>query len=246
MVGVEDAFPVEAGRTELELGYLYSTAARAFDDGGDTFRRDDNATHVGGFTAKYGFTSFLDAGIGIFGAYSQDDDEPERSVTGLGDLFVNAKWRFYGEGDDGLHLAYQPDLSIPVGKHDDDKNLSPGLGFWTFDQRLVATLIERRWVGGVSASFFLPFGDRNGARGFASADLGLGYQLMPWLKPELELNYVREFSTGQKDAETVAATVGAIVNLSDALRADLGFRHDFYGRNADRRLSVTASFLWTF
>ena len=201
MVGVEDAFPVEVGRTELELGYLYSTAARAFDDGGDTFSRGDNATHVGGVIAKHGFTSFLDVAIGIFGAYSQDDDEPERSITGLGDLFVGAKWRFLGEGDDGLHLAYQPGLSIPVGKHDDDKNLSPGLGFWTFDQRLVATLIERRWVGGVSAGFFLPFGDRNGARGFASANLGLGYQLTPWLKPELELNYVREFASGRKDAE---------------------------------------------
>jgi hypothetical protein len=133
-----------------------------------------------------------------------------------------------------------------VGKHDDDKDLSPGLGFWTFDQRLIATLIERRWVGGVSASFFLPFGDRNGARAFASADLGLGYQWMPWLKPDLELNYVREFATGRKGAETVAATVSAIMNLSDALRADLGFRHDFYGRNADHRLSVAASFLWTF
>jgi hypothetical protein len=97
MVGVEDAFPVAAGQTELELGYLYSTAARAFDDGGDTFRRGDNETHVGGFFAKHGFTSFLDAGIGIFGAYLQDDDEPERSVTGLGDLFVNAKWRFFGD-----------------------------------------------------------------------------------------------------------------------------------------------------
>jgi hypothetical protein len=94
MVGVEDAFPVAVGRTELEFGYSYSTAAKAFDDGGDTFSRGDNAAHVGAFTAKYGFTSFLDAAVGIFGAYSQDDDEPERSVTGLGDLFVNAKWRF--------------------------------------------------------------------------------------------------------------------------------------------------------
>jgi hypothetical protein len=246
MVGVEDAFPVEVGRTELELGYLYSTASRAFDDDGDTFSRGDNAVHAGAFIAKYGFTSFLDAAIGIFGAYSQDDDEPERSITGLGDLFVNAKWRFFGEGDDGLHLAYQPGLSIPVGKHDDDKNLSPGLGFWTFDQSLIATLIEGRWVGGISASFFLPFGDRNGARGFASADLGLGYQLTPWLKPELELNYVHDFASGQKDADAVAATLGVIWNLSDALRADLGFRHGFYGRNADRRLNVTASFLWTF
>jgi hypothetical protein len=246
MVGVEDAFPVAVGRTELELGYLYSTAAKAFDDGGDTFTRGDNATHLGGATAKHGLTSFLDVAAGIFGAYSRDDDEPERSVTGLGDLFVNAKWRFYGEGDDGLHLAYQPGLSIPVGKQDDDKNLSPGLGFWTFDQSLIATLIEGRWVGGVSAGFFLPFGDRDGARGFASADLGLGYQLTPRLKPELELNYVREFATGRKDAEAIAATLGVILNLSDALRADLGFSHDFYGRNADRRLSVIADFLWTF
>ena len=246
MVGVEDAFPVAVGQTELELGYLYSTAAKAFDDSGNTLSRGDNATHAGVFTARHGFTRFLDAGVVIFGADSQDDDEPERSVTGIGDLFVNAKWRFFGEGDDGLHLAYQPGLSIPVGKHDDDKSLSPGLGLWTFDQRLIATLIEKRWVGGVSASFFLPFGDRNGARGFASANLGLGYQLTAWLKPELELNYDREFATGRKDAEVVAATVGAILNLSDALRVDLGFHHDFYGRNADRRLRVTAAFLWTF
>jgi hypothetical protein len=246
MVGVEDAFPVAVGQTELELSYGYSTAARAFDDGGDTFPRDDNAAHVGAFTAKHGFTSFLDAAVGIFGAYSQDDGEPERSVTGLGDLFVNTKWRFFGEGDDGLHLAYQPGLSIPVGEHDDDKNLSPGLGFWAFDQSLIATLIEGRWVGGVSARFLLPLDDRDGARGFASANLGLGYQLTPWLKPELELNYDREFATGPEDAEVLAATFGVILNLSDALRADLGFRHVFYGRNADRRLSVTAAFLWTF
>jgi hypothetical protein len=246
MVGVEDAFPVAVGQTELELGYLYSTAAKAFDDSGDTFSRGDNATHAGIFTAKHGFTSFLDAGVVIFGAYSQDDDEPERSITGIGDLFVSAKWRFFGEGDDGLHLAYQPGLSIPVGKHDEDKSLSTGLGLWTFDQRLIATLIEKRWVGGVSASFFLPFGDRDGARGFASANLGLGYQLTAWLKPELELNYNRQFASGRKDAEVVAATVGAILNLSDALRVDLGFRHDFYGRNADRQLLVTAALVWTF
>jgi hypothetical protein len=42
---------------------------------------------------------------------------------------VNAKWRFFGEGVDGLHLAYLPGLTIPVGKHDDDKTLSPGFGF---------------------------------------------------------------------------------------------------------------------
>ncbi len=246
MLGVEDAFPVALGRTELELGYLYSTAARAFDDSGNSFSRGDNATHVGGATVKHGLTRFLDVAVGIFGAYSRDDDEPERSVTGHGDVFVSAKLRIFGEGDDGLHLAYQPGLNIPVGKQDDDESLSPGLGFWTFDQKLIATRIEGRWVGGVSVGFLLPFGDRNGARGFASADLGLGYQLTPWLKPELELNYIREFATGRRDAESIAATVGVILNLSDALRADLGFRHDFYGRNADRRLSAIANLLWAF
>jgi opacity protein-like surface antigen len=101
-------------------------------------------------------------------------------------------------------------------------------------------------VGGLSASFFLPFGDRNGARGYVSANAGLGYQLMPWLKPEFELNYFHEFVHGQKNGDSVAATVGLILNLSDALRLDLGFRHDFYGRNTDRRLNAIASILWTF
>jgi hypothetical protein len=246
MVGVEDAFPVGKGRSELELKYFFATAARAFDDGGDTFRRSDNAVHEGSFTATHGITSFLDAAVGIFGGYIQDDDEPERSVTGLGDLFVGAKWRFYGEEKDGLHLAYQPGLSIPVGKHDDDKSLSPGVGFWTFDQRLIATLIEERWVGGVNAGFSLPFRDRDGARGFVSADLGLGYQLTRWLKPEIELHYVRDFEADRKDREAFAASAGAILNLSDAFRVDLGLRHVFYGHNADRRLSVIANFLWKF
>ena len=107
-------------------------------------------------------------------------------------------------------------------------------------------MIEKRWVGGATVSFVLPFGDRNGARGFASADLGLGYQLTPWLKPEVELNYVRGFAADRKDAEALAASVGAILNLSGALRVDLGLRHDFYGRNRDRQLSVIANFLWTF
>ncbi len=72
-MGVEDAFPVAVGRTELELGYSYSTAARAFDDGGDTFPRGDNAAHIGAFTAKHGFTSFLDAAVGVLGAYFEPE-----------------------------------------------------------------------------------------------------------------------------------------------------------------------------
>ncbi len=246
MVGIEDAFPVARGHSELELNYLYSHAQRAFDDRGDTRRRGDNGSHLGAFSAKHGFTTWLDASVGIFARHSWDDDAPERRVTGLGDLLVDAKWRFYGEGESGLHLAYQPSLSIPIGKHDDDKSLSPGLGYWSFAQKLIATWIEDRWVGGATASFALPFGDRNGARGVASADLGLGYQITPWLKPEIELHYVHDFASGRKDTDVLAATAGAILKPSDALRVDLGLRHGFYGRNADRRISAIAKLVWAF
>ena len=246
MIGVEDAFPVDAGRTELEAGYRFSTAARAFDDDGDTFRRGDNTVHAGFFIATHGFTSFLDAGLGIRGGRRHDDGESERSVTGHRDLFVKAKWRFYGEGDAGLQLAYQGGLTAPTGKHDDDKNLSPGLGYWSFDQRLVATWIEGRWVGGVDLGFSLPFGDRNGARGVIGAGAGLGYQVTRWFKPEVELNFERDFDTSRRDAQVLGASLGLILTPTEPFRVDLGFRHGFYGRNADRRLSVFASLLWTF
>jgi hypothetical protein len=246
MVGVEDAFPVAVGRTEVEGRYRYSTAARAFDVDGDTFSRGGNGLHVGALTVKHGFTESLDAAIGIFGAYARDEDEPEGSFGGLGDLFVNVKWHFLGKGEDGLHLAYLPGLLIPIGEQDDDKLLSTGLGHWTLDQTLVATAIRGRWVGGADASFFLPFGDRNGARGFAIANLGAGYQLTPWFKPELELNYGYHVVHDADDRQVLAATAGAIFNLSNALRADLGLRHGLVGRNADRRFSVILSLLWTF
>lgn len=244
MVGVEDAFPVDAGRTEVEATYAYVTAARAFDDTGVARDRGPNRAHEGTLTLTHGFTGCLDAAISLFGGSFRDEDERRVEDRGVGDLVVNAKWRFRGEGDRGLHLAWRPALTIPVGN--DAGPLAPGLGFWTLDQMLVATWIRERWVLGADAGVQVPVGDRDGARAFVLANLGAGYQLSSWLKPELELNFFHDFLADAADPQALVVTVGAILNPLERLRVDLGLRHGVYGRSADRQLSVTANLSWTF
>ncbi len=64
------------------------------------------------------------------------------------------------------------------------------------------------------------------------SDAAAGYQLTPWLQPEVEVNYSHDFIDGDDDLDELAVTAGAIVNLPHGLRLDLGVQRIVYGRNA--------------
>jgi len=163
-----------------------------------------------------------------------------------GDLFVDVKWHFGGDGKDGLQLAYRPGFSIPVGDENDASSQAAGLGYWTISQALIASWLERRWVLGAEAGFLLPIGDRGEARGLGFGSFGAGYQLAPRFKPEIELNYLNEVFETDAESEVLAVTAGLVINPSDWIRLDLGLRRGIWGENVDQRVTGSVNVSFTF
>jgi hypothetical protein len=52
----------------------------------------------------------------------------------------------------------------------------------------------------------------------------VGYQALPWLQPELELNYQHEIETGEEQDEQVLWTTAALVLPIDPVRILVGAR----------------------
>ncbi|ALU89734.1 hypothetical protein Hrubri_2552 [Herbaspirillum rubrisubalbicans M1] len=82
----------------------------------DWSKQSGNAGHVGAFSFTYGVTDKLD----LFFNLPQTFQSP--TGTGVGDVSVGAKWRYYEA--DGLSLALKPEFFIPSG--DETKGLGTG------------------------------------------------------------------------------------------------------------------------
>ncbi len=241
MVGVDDALTTGAAVSELELTFAYSELvprSRTHEV------ISDEAVLAGIVTFTHGFAPRLDLAVSTFGVSLREGGGSES--RGWGDLFADVKWRFHGNGADGLQVAYRPGLSIPVGKTDQDNAQSPGFGFWAMSQALLVTILEGRWVVGIETGFLLPLGDSGGTRGLGFGSVGGGYQVTRRLKPELELNYLRDFTSGDVDGEILAITAGLIVNSSPTTRIDLGVRHEIWGENVDQSLVGSVNVSVTF
>ena len=89
--------------------------------------------------------------------------------------------------------------------------------------------------------------------GGASNDVGLlvcnaaiGYQALPWLQPEVELNYQHEFELGEERDEQVLWATAALVLPVDAVRVVVGARVPVWSREAVVGPTVTAAVKFAF
>jgi hypothetical protein len=99
----DDAGVQGAGGIQLEMNTDWS-------------KQNGNAGHVGASTFTYGVTDKLD----LFFNLPQTFQSP--TGTGVGDVSVGAKWRFYEA--EGLALALKPEFFMPSG--DEEKGLGTG------------------------------------------------------------------------------------------------------------------------
>ncbi|ONN65675.1 MULTISPECIES: transporter [Herbaspirillum] len=99
----DDAGVQGAGGIQLEMNTDWS-------------KQSGDASHVGAFTFTYGVTDKLD----LFFNLPQTFQSP--TGTGVGDVSLGAKWRYYEA--DGLALALKPEFFMPSG--DEEKGLGNG------------------------------------------------------------------------------------------------------------------------
>ncbi len=246
-VNTEDAIPVEPGKTEVELTYQYTEADQAYDANNDRSDIQGNREHKLNLKITHGFTENLDGSASFGWADLRNlDSDPQRG-EGFGDLSLNMKWRFFANEKYGLHFAYVPGITVPIGDATTTTELGPSQDYWGLDQQFVVTTIGGMFTGSFDVGYSLPFGeDRADARGSLTANMALGYHVANWLHPEVELNYGHDFFDKADDSEFLAVTIGAILKSSDALRLDVGVQQVFYGENTDQSTVATMNLSVTF
>lgn len=143
----------------------------------------------------------------------------EDGATGLApgsgptDVVLSAKWRFLEDASRHLALAFTPALTIPTGARSSEQFLRPGQKFWSLDRRFaVVKDWSPRW----------------------NTNLAVGYVLVPWFQPQVELNYGHDPARVASDTDLFAVTVGAVAPISDGLGARPRIQQGAAGRKRAR------------
>jgi Putative MetA-pathway of phenol degradation len=99
-----------------------------------------------------GFGERLDLAVTLAGLANRVEENGKRQEksSGLGDVVLEAKWRFYERG--GTSLALKPSLSLPTG----DENRGLGTGKSSYAINLILTHEAGPWALMANAAFIRP------------------------------------------------------------------------------------------
>jgi hypothetical protein len=227
-----DATPVEAGAAEIELGYAPTWDARGAPGGGAA------STH--GFTAAltYGALPGVDVRLAAGLASTSEPARPHADGAsptrgaGATDAHLAARWRFLHLPARALEVAVAAEVVLPVGARPTPSAIGLTQDFWSARAALVAT---RDW-GALTANGELALaapvaGDARGLRCAAQANAAIGWQVAPWLQPELELNYGLTHALAG-DAHALAVTAGLVAPLGAAARVVAAVQQAVWARGA--------------
>jgi hypothetical protein len=226
-----DATPVEPGRVEVEVAYApswWATAGAVDRLGGDQHQM---AAAVG-----VGLLRDVDArlvvGWSLVHAVPEAPGAPT-SGSGLTDTTVAARWRFLSIAEPAIDLAVSAAVTIPTGTRAGPDHLGTGGESFGLGGSITASADLGPVTAGLELGFSAPL------RAAGSSDVGLlscnaavGYQVLPWLQPELELNYQHEIELGEERDERVLWATAALVVPLDAVRVLAGARFPVWSRDA--------------
>ena len=251
-----DASPVDPGHLEIESSYTSTFIQHSWDNDGHSHSREQARAQILGLAATIGVMADVD--VAVSGSYlwledKQNDFDPADGVRGpesghnLGDLNISGRYRFFASKEHSLEMAYIGGVTVPTGSSSSRNEIGTSQDFWSFNQALVATKDWGKWTANVDVGYALPFGDnRAQARGMFKADVAVGYQVLPWLQPEVELNYSHTLFAKADDQEVVATTVGLVMPINEHVRVNVGVQQGLWGRNTDKATSLYAALKWAF
>ena len=227
-VATDDATPAGAGVLEVEAAYGPSLTHA----GGSGFDHAAHA-HSHAFTlgVVYGVTDQLDVKVGSGFGYAVDESDPAGPTRGSGmsDLTVGSRWRFLAIADRALDVMLTTTVVAPSGLRATDTSLGLTQGFWSVRNGLVASKDWGRKTANAEVALTVPVGGgADGLRWVGCGNLALGYALVPWFQPLVEVNYdhTRDADTHQR----LALTAGINMSAQSGARLLLGVQQAVWGR----------------
>lgn len=231
----QDADPLGKGAWQIQFNAATSQAVQQWDTSGSAASRGRSYERGSDMALTFGATDKMDVAMDLGYLWLGDDDSGLQPGSGLSDLALSAKWRFYENEKGEFALAFLPTLTVPTGSKTTSIDLGPGQEAWSLDTRFA---IVKDWDGGVSANGDLGYetvlGNLGNSRGNLGANLAVSYHLFSRFQPELELNYGRDLVAGGADADLLAATIGAEMPLSGLVCIRTGAQFGVIGSDADQ------------
>jgi hypothetical protein len=242
----EDAFPVDAGSTELEFAYQYVTADSVFDNNGNVSVRGDLSGQIITAKASHGIGEGLDVSVQV--AWRDMIEDADNQISdGIGNVTVSAKWMFYQNSEKGLAVGWVPGFTAPIAGDAVSEKLTPGQDYWSVNNLLVLTYVVDAFNLNVDIGHFLPVGDnRDEQRDEFIGDIAVGWQLNSWMQLAAELNFGHATVSRGNGSVNRALTVGAVMTVDDSMRLDIGQQTVEGGRNAEKFTIWLVNFSKTF
>lgn len=240
-----DATPVEPGKVEVELAYAPTWWATA-----GAVDRLSGEQHPVAAAVSVGILRDLDARVVVGWALVHSAPEfPGAPVqgTGITDTTVASRWRFLSLEDPAIDLAVGAGVTVPTGTRAAADRLGTSRESWSVGGSLLASADWGRFTAGTELGMSAPVGPRTSNDvGLVVCNFAAGYQVLPWLQPEVELNYQHEIELGEQPDERVLWATAALVVPVDSVRVVVGGRFPVWARDAAVGPTVTAAVKFGF
>ena len=160
---------------------------------------------------------------------------------------VAVRWRFLSLADPSFDLAVSAGVTVPTGTRAAPDHLGTSRESWSLGGSLLASLDRGPFTFGAELGYSAPVGPRtSNDAGLLVCNAAVGYQVVPWLQPELEVNYQHEIELGPQPDERVLWATAALVIPMDAVRLVVGARFPVWARDADVGPMATAAAKFAF
>ena len=251
-----DATPYDPGQAELWSSYVIQGGKFAWKSNGGRENRGTYQTQLLETQATVGIFKNIDVGIINWFQHTLDkennynevgdltdpgtgqpvEDETEGPTHGFGwgDLGVTGHWRFYDSEEKKLEIAYIPTIFIPTGRRSNFDHIGASQGYTSFDNAIAFTKDIGRWNGTLNLGYNTPLAPskRTGDLfGTTHANIAVGYQVLRWLQPEVELIYSHDFGEHGRTANLASVVFGFIMPFGDHVRFETGVQQDVFGSN---------------
>ncbi len=243
-VATDDATPAGAGALELEAAYGPSLTHQGTGD----FEHVAHAhAHTFTLAVLYGVTDHLDVKVSSGFGRAMDRSERDGPTRGSGmtDLVLGSRWRFLADAERALDLMLTTTVVAPTGLAQTGTTLGLTQGYWSLRNALVASRDWGQATGNLELALTLPVGGGAGdLDGAGCANLALGYAVVSWLQPLVEVNYdlARDADTQQR----LALTAGINVTTQSGARLLLGVQQAVWGRHVPQTTTGLLAFKSAF
>jgi hypothetical protein len=235
-----DATPIEPGHVEVEIAYAPSWWATA-----GAVDRQAGEQHPIVAALGIGLLRALDLRLAVgWTMVHATPGAPGAPVHGAGlvDTTVAVRWRFLSLADPAIDLAATAAVTVPTGARSTTERLGTSRESWSLGGALLASADWGRLTVGAELGFSAPLAQRaSNDVGLLACNVAAGYQLLPWLQPELELNYQHEVELGEERDERVLWATAALVVPLEGVRLLVGGRLPVWSRDIAAGPMATAS-----